>query len=66
MEGLGYLHAIWDWLTIPTLAGIGVVLQWGLVIAILPRIILKRREAGTNIAWLMVITALPFVGAAQH
>ena len=42
------------------------VLHWGIVIGLGLRIILKRRARGVAIAWLFLITSLPFVGAVMY
>jgi cardiolipin synthase len=42
------------------------VLHWGIVIGLGLRIILKRRARGVAIAWLFLITSVPFVGAVMY
>lgn len=42
------------------------VLHWGIVIGLGLRIILKRRARGVAIAWLFIITSVPFVGAVIY
>ena len=34
-----------------------------IAIALIPRIILQRRESGATLAWILVIFFLPYVGA---
>ena len=39
------------------------ILHWVIVIGLGTRIILKRRPPGVSLAWLFVVTSVPFVGA---
>ena len=45
---------------LPTLA---VILHWGIIFGLGLRIILKRRASGVSLAWLLLVTSVPFVGA---
>lgn len=40
-----------------------VVLHWGIIVGLGLRIILKRRPTGVSLAWLLLITSVPFLGA---
>ncbi len=41
----------------------GLVLHWSIIIGLGLRILLKRRSTGVSLAWLLLITSVPFVGA---
>lgn len=45
---------------LPTLA---VVLHWGIIVGLGLRIILRRRASGVTLAWFLLVTSVPFVGA---
>lgn len=42
------------------------LLHWSIIIGLSLRILLKRRPTGVSMAWLLIITSLPFVGAALY
>ncbi len=42
------------------------VLHWGIIVGLGLRIILKRRSTGVSLAWFLLITSVPFVGAILY
>lgn len=45
------------------LTDIALLLHWGIIIGLGLRIILKRRPTGVSLAWFLLITSVPFIGA---
>lgn len=43
-----------------------VILHWGIILGLGLRILLKRRPTGVSMAWLLLISTVPFVGAALY
>ncbi|MFG0245341.1 MAG: cardiolipin synthase [Phycisphaerales bacterium JB052] len=43
-----------------------VVVHWGIIIGLGLRIILTRRPTGVSLAWLLLITSVPYVGAGIY
>ena len=48
------------------LATAAVVMHWGIIIGLGARIILTRRPTGVSLAWLLLITTVPYVGAGIY
>lgn len=48
------------------LATSAVVLHWCIIVGLGLRILLKRRPTGVSMAWLLLITTVPFMGAALY
>ncbi len=42
------------------------VLHWGIIVGVGVRIILKRRPTGVSLAWLILITSVPFLGVFMY
>ncbi|RMH14014.1 MAG: cardiolipin synthase [Planctomycetota bacterium] len=53
-----------DWTGIFGLGAL--VLNWGIIVGLGFRIIIKRRPAGVSLAWLTIIVVVPFVGALLY
>lgn len=60
-------------LSMPTIEHLGsilataaVVLHWGIIVGLGLRIILTRRPTGVSLAWLLLITSVPYVGAGIY
>jgi cardiolipin synthase len=51
---------------ITILTAILVVLHWGIIVGLGMRIILKRRATGVSLAWLLLITTVPYAGALVY
>jgi len=61
------MRAVFAGLDIPwnTVATVAVTLGgYVLAIALIPRIVMDRRESGATLAWILIIAFLPYVGAA--
>lgn len=51
---------------ITILATSAVFLHWSIIVGLGLRIILKRRPTGVSMAWLLLITSVPYLGAAVY
>lgn len=54
-----------DWLGV-LIAIVPAVLHWGVVLGLGARIILKRRDIGSSLAWLTLVAAVPVIGASLY
>ncbi len=48
------------------LTSAAVILHWCIIIGLGLRIVLKRRQSGVSMAWLLLITTVPFLGAGVY
>lgn len=51
---------------VPILTTGAVVLHWCIIVGLAVRIILRRRPIGVSLAWLLLITSVPYVGAGVY